>query len=337
MWKSVVKQLQWRPLEVVQDARRQEIFHQDISSIYTTYGVRPPQCCFDKKDSQFNAMKMYICYDCGYSTPSTRGWWRHRREAHSVLQTCQLYLDATVCQVCHSVHHTLERLWRHVSHSRPSCLHCIVNTMDPLSQDRVAEAQAKHEDQMQQLRDKGRPNRYAWPPIDRLPGPERGTSPRKVAEQALQFDIPTIEPELLPQLLRHLLEGQAFVPKLSQMVLCPAPFRKQDFQYYADELVVQSNLPVVVLSIDIVNDALYVDLTSTDIGSFWMNTIVVGQTLAVLGGPPCETWTAVRLLELFDRKKPPRPVCSSDSLWGLDRLTASECQPVRQCAAQGHD
>ena len=51
---------------------------------------------------------------------------------------------------------------------------------------------------------------------------------------------------------------------------------------------------------------------------------MIGQTTAVLGGPPCETWTAARFLEMLGIKHVPRPIRSSVQSWGLDRLTASE-------------
>ena len=62
-----------------------------------------------------------------------------------------------------------------------------------------------------------------------------------------------------------------------------------------------------------------------------MHTVVQGQTLATIGGPPCETWSAARfreLLNLAPGKKQPRPIRSSVELWGLKKLTSAEQRAI---------
>ena len=57
-------------------------------------------------------------------------------------------------------------------------------------------------------------------------------------------------------------------------------------------------LNVVVLSIDIVLNAKLGDLTSDDAVANWVNLLIAGKIVGVLGGPPCETWCAARFLSL---------------------------------------
>ena len=55
-----------------------------------------------------------------------------------------------------------------------------------------------------------------------------------------------------------------------------------------------------------------------------------GRIAAVLGGPPCETWSRARHLPPNQcLGRPPRPLRSPASLWGLRHLRAREAQQVR--------
>jgi hypothetical protein len=53
--------------------------------------------------------------------------------------------------------------------------------------------------------------------------------------------------------------------------------REGDFQFYADQFVAESNMPIVVLSIDIVNDTKYGDLSNQDTLLYWLSTITPGK------------------------------------------------------------
>lgn len=235
-----------------------------------------------------------------------------------------------MCKACNTDYHTLDRVWWHLTHSKPSCLHWIVNNQQPLTQEQVQEAQDRHKLAEQVRRDKGLPTRYAWPPPERLPGPQRPLVNRSEATQFFQFDIPSIQPEHLPSTPQYIRESTRSIPRPFRwyyvLHLFSGQRRMSDFQYFADLLVSKHQLPVVVLSIDIVNDAIYGDLSNPDTIQYWRQSIIEGQTLAILGGPPCETWSAARFLEIVKEAlaKQPRPIRSSQELWGLPDLTPSE-------------
>ena len=95
-----------------------------------------------------------------------------------------------------------------------------------------------------------------------------------------------------------------------------------------DDLLAGYCIPIIVLSIDIVNDTKYGDLTDLATVNFWLQTVIDGQTVLILRGPPCETWPAARFKLLALLAKQPRPVRDADHLWGLHSLTKRQRQPA---------
>ena len=49
-----------------------------------------------------------------------------------------------------------------------------------------------------------------------------------------------------------------------------------------------------------------------------------GRAAAIIAGPPCETWSAVRYRAVPNVKKPPRPLRSREGPWGLPYLSQKE-------------
>ena len=56
----------------------------------------------------------------------------------------------------------------------------------------------------------------------------------------------------------------------------------------------------------------------------WIDLIILGVVPFTLGGPPCETWSAARFMELLDGSRGPRPIRSQDSPWGIACLSLRE-------------
>eukprot|EP00959_Pyramimonas_sp_CCMP1952_P083798 1752360-Pyramimonas_sp.AAC.1 len=55
-----------------------------------------------------------------------------------------------------------------------------------------------------------------------------------------------------------------------------------------------------------------------------------GRVGGVLCGPPCETWSRARHLPPIQRRgRPPRPLRSASSLWGLSYLNRREEEQVK--------
>ena len=117
--------------------------------------------------------------------------------------------------------------------------------------------------------------------------------------------------ELECHFVLHLLSGQS---------------RQDDFRFHLEPLINNDNFPVVICSVDIVHHALG-DLTNLKSFGLWTDLTLLGVVLAILGGPPCETWSAVRFKQLRDESvslmKGPRPLRSIENLWGLPILSGA--------------
>ena len=110
--------------------------------------------------------------------------------------------------------------------------------------------------------------------------------------------------------------------------------RDGDIQHAIDTLLDRQGLqlPVLVPSIDITNGTLG-DLSNSSTVAFWLDTVKNRKTLLVIGGPPCESWTAARYLQLFHPdgtpRKGPRPIRFDNCLWGIKQLTPSEIRSIQ--------
>ena len=87
----------------------------------------------------------------------------------------------------------------------------------------------------------------------------------------------------------------------------------------------------VVLTIDIVLHMLG-DLSNPGSLKLWIDMILAGIVILTPGGPPCETWSAVKALQLYDKdgspRKGPRPLRDDDSFWGLECLNRQKRKSV---------
>ena len=89
-----------------------------------------------------------------------------------------------------------------------------------------------------------------------------------------------------------------------------------------------SKIRVVLLSMD---TAVHAEHGNLDVGPAFDNLLAAAQLGAFalsLGGPPCETWSAARHLELPDNKGP-RPLRSYEASWGLPNLTMREIKQLQ--------
>ena len=112
--------------------------------------------------------------------------------------------------------------------------------------------------------------------------------------------------------------------------------RDGDFQHYMQEFLTEGPAEllqsVLVISID---TAIHEQMNVHDkvLWNFLLSAARQGQILAVLMGPPCETWSSARFEEQTDEQgqpvKGPRPLrVMPDSCWGLKLLTFRELLQV---------
>lgn len=110
--------------------------------------------------------------------------------------------------------------------------------------------------------------------------------------------------------------------------------RRGDFQFYVDSLQhLHGGLQIFVLSIDIVIDDHWCDLSRRDSRRFWISAIHDKQIVALIGGPPCETWSRARgkplLASTTQRCSFPRVIRTLDETWGLSSLSLRELAQIK--------
>ena len=106
-----------------------------------------------------------------------------------------------------------------------------------------------------------------------------------------------------------------------------------DYQWYVDHLCGDSaGFLLHVVSVDIVIDQKYGDLSDPAIQAFWINGIMSGWVQGFLGGPPCATWSRARSVQSAPvaARRLPRPVRSASQLWGLSSLALRELATVSE-------
>ena len=104
--------------------------------------------------------------------------------------------------------------------------------------------------------------------------------------------------------------------------------RRGDLQYYLDKFHF-STVTLFTVSIDIVVDKDLGDLMRQSTRDFWLRAIRQRYVVAMIGGPPCETWSRARGQTMEGQKEGsgPRAVRDENHPWGLPALGVGEiCQ-----------
>eukprot|EP00438_Fugacium_kawagutii_P014323 Skav210904 [mRNA] locus=scaffold2900:288060:297488:- [translate_table: standard] len=129
---------------------------------------------------------------------------------------------------------------------------------------------------------------------------------------------------------------------MAQLCPCPRPLgahrvclhlfagrrRPGDLQFYMDRWPSVDGVVMHVVSLDVIYDKAWGDLSRAETRLFWLRSIEEMWVLAVVSGPPCETWSRARAVELEDHRQGPRPVRSAKHPWGLQCLTLRELRQV---------
>ena len=67
--------------------------------------------------------------------------------------------------------------------------------------------------------------------------------------------------------------------------------RRGDLQFYLDRMQPPSNYVLHVVSVDIVIDSTWGDVTADRTRTYWLLKAQEGLIVGFLAGPPCETWS----------------------------------------------
>ncbi len=92
---------------------------------------------------------------------------------------------------------------------------------------------------------------------------------------------------------------------------------------------------VWVISLDIALSKTHGDMTDPSNVAKWLCLLHSGQVVAVLAGPPCESWSAARhnRLDRSATRRPPRPIRSVDQPWSKDGVSWQERQQLNLASA----
>ena len=105
--------------------------------------------------------------------------------------------------------------------------------------------------------------------------------------------------------------------------------RAGDLQHYLEAAFARSSEGVLlhVVSMDVVIDPLWGDARNEEVRDFWLRGARQGFVQGGLCGPPCETWSQARHVQVEDTaKKQPRPLRSCEDPWGISSLSLREME-----------
>lgn len=104
--------------------------------------------------------------------------------------------------------------------------------------------------------------------------------------------------------------------------------RRGDVQHFLDSFASQlENTLLLVLSVDVIIHPQMGDLASEEVQNFWLHAISQRWVLAVLAGPPCNSWSRARSIETQDQRGP-RPLRDAENPWGKRSLGLKEMETV---------
>eukprot|EP00438_Fugacium_kawagutii_P035579 Skav200697 [mRNA] locus=scaffold343:224008:229565:- [translate_table: standard] len=103
--------------------------------------------------------------------------------------------------------------------------------------------------------------------------------------------------------------------------------RTGDFQWWVQGFLASAHPGVICISIDTAIASQY-NILNPSLWNFLMNAAAQGAIVALVCGPPCETWSHARALPLHNEHgvelRGPRPLRDRQCPWGLSRLFGKE-------------
>ena len=108
--------------------------------------------------------------------------------------------------------------------------------------------------------------------------------------------------------------------------------RPGDFQFYLDRILetCADGILIHAVSMDIIYDTTLGDASLRQTQEFWYHGIERSWVVGFIGGPPCETWSKARGVEVKSAGKcnGPRIIRTADALWGLEALGLKELAQI---------
>ena len=106
--------------------------------------------------------------------------------------------------------------------------------------------------------------------------------------------------------------------------------RQGNFQLFIDQCSFQRPGYVVqVVSVDIVIDNLYGDISRAEVREMWYGGLRQGFVVGFLCGPPCRTWSKARGKPIGTAHgRAPRVLLKVNNFWGLEALALREMAQI---------
>ena len=104
--------------------------------------------------------------------------------------------------------------------------------------------------------------------------------------------------------------------------------RRGDIEWFLTQTAAQhEGFTLLPVSVDIVIDSTYGDISQRATREFWLHYMRMGHIAGFIAGPPCNTWSRARAIQLSGRLGP-RVVRTTDFPWGLESLRLGELRQV---------
>lgn len=302
------------------------------------------------------------CELCEATFQTKRGLAMHAHLIHGYMREAKHYIADDKCQACGKIFHTRARAIAHLE-SNPGCMNCYRSCMVAMEEDLMQEVEAEDKECRRAMRQQGWNPTKALKPIVKMIGPTlpppesedavemKAKWERRVVSADHTYGLQGFatgreEPDsvqesgpafILDSPGGHLRghggcaqrKGPAF---LAAQVNSKSFFflhffsgfrRRQDIHWQIENKLVGDGWQVYCISIDLCLCRQHSDLTSKESYEWWLDKARQGYVIGAGGGPPCETYSAARLLP-----GGPPPLRSAEEEWGIAGLSKKQRMQV---------
>lgn len=301
----------------------------------------------------------YVCATCGYTAGTLTALGVHEHKKHGTKIVARRFASGAVCNGCHKSFHTHPRLLLHLQYGTTRCLVHYLRSCAPMPASEVDKLDLADRNQGVALHQKGLVDSSSSLPCfsaDVSPAMEdlAPATPDELVQWSALGSLPT----WLTGLHGHRKEAAPIemVDPIEDLKLLEQQWCKEAVQWKAPAPSVPRALSechlyflvffsahrrygdliswiewtyegVTPLPIDLAIDSFWGDARR---GGLWADLIRSGRVAGAHFGPPCETYTDARWLEVIGEveKRLPRPLRTSEYGWGLPGLSLKELKQL---------
>ena len=301
----------------------------------------------------------YVCASCGYVARSLTALGVHEHKKHGTKIVARRFAVGNKCEVCYKSFHTRPRLLLHLQYGTTRCLVHYLRHCSPMSADDADKLDKDDRTHGVALHQKGLTDAFSslpcfaadvsahcedleqvtsteltrWSTLGSLPTWLTGQHGTRRAAMPIEMIDPIEELKALEQQwCNEASQWKAPVPTIPRALSeCPLYFLVffSGHRRYGDlvswiEWTYEGVTPV---PIDLAIDSFWGDARR---GGLWADLIRSGRVAGAHFGPPCETYTDARWLEVIGEveKRLPRPLRTLEYGWGVPGLSLKELKQL---------